>query len=70
MVEIDSTRPQKKTPFSKAPMNYTRKLGLFRPPELLAAPTTKSIIDESFPVHPPRRARTIDVAVDAIFSIH
>ena len=44
----------------------TRTLGLFKPPELLDAPTTERVIDELVPVHPPRRARTIDVPADAI----
>ena len=44
----------------------TRKLGLFGPPELLDAPTTERVIEELFPVHPPRRIRTYDVPVHAI----
>ena len=44
----------------------TRKLGLFGPPELLDTPTTERVIEELFPVHPPRRVRTYDVPVNAI----
>ena len=33
---------------------------------MLDAPTTERVIDELFPVHAPRRVRTIDVQADAI----
>ena len=42
------------------------KLGLFKLSELLDSPTTERVIDELLLVHPPSRARTIDVPADAI----
>ena len=43
-----------------------RKLGIFGPLELLNAPTTERVIEELFPVTPPRRVKTYAVPVHAI----
>ena len=44
----------------------TRKMGLFGPKEPLDAQDRKGNVDELFPVHPRRRARTIDDLVDSL----